>query len=162
MSTGDHFTADSRGLILSCPRCQRPNRIPFQRLREAAHCGICKGSLPLPASPVSIDSLDTFSALVRSASLPVFIDFWAPWCGPCKVVAPEVGKLAGMTAGELLVAKVNTQEQPEIANAMNIRSIPTFAVFATGRELDRMSGAVSAQELRAFAVRATSGRKAGP
>jgi thioredoxin 2 len=162
MSTYDHLTADNRGLILPCPRCQRPNRIPFPRLREAGHCGTCKASLPLPASPVSIDSLDSFSALVHSASLPVFIDFWAPWCGPCKVVAPEVGKLAALTAGELIVAKVNTQEQPEIAHAMNVRSIPTFAVFAAGRELDRMSGAMSAQELRGFAVRAIANRKPVP
>ena len=107
----------------------------------------------MPALPVAIDSPAVFSALIRNASLPVFIDFWAPWCGPCKVVAPEVGKLATLSAGELLVAKVNTQEQPEIASAMNIRSLPTVAVFAAGRELDRVSGAMPATDLRAFVRR---------
>ena len=90
----------------------------------------------------------------------MFIDFWAPWCGPCQMVAPEIEKLAALASGELLVVKVNTEEQPEIASSMSVRSIPTFAVFAAARELDRMSGAMSAPELRAFARRAIAQPKA--
>ena len=86
----------------------------------------------------------------------VIIDFWAPWCGPCLAVAPEVAKLAALASGELLVAKVNTEEQQEIGSSMNIRSIPTFAVFAGGLERDRMSGAMSASDLRAFSLRSLS------
>jgi thioredoxin 2 len=162
MSANDHLTADDRGVILHCPKCHRANRIPFARLHGAGRCGSCKASLPFPELPVAIESMASFSALARTASLPVVIDFWAPWCGPCLAVAPEVTQLAALAAGELLVVKVNTEEQAEIAGAMNIRSIPTFAVFAAGRELDRMSGAMSAPELRAFARRVTANRKDRP
>jgi len=162
MNANDHLTADDRGVILHCLKCQRGNRIPFARLHEAGRCGSCKAALPFPDLPVAIESMAGFSALVKTASLPVFIDFWAPWCGPCLAVAPEVTKLAALAAGELLVVKVNTEEQPDIASNMTIRSIPTFAVFAVGRELDRMSGAMSAPQLRAFARRAITNRRDGP
>ena len=160
MSAHDHFTSDERGVILPCPQCQRANRIPFARLHEAGHCGGCKATLPIPALPVEIESPTGFAALVRGASLPVVVDFWAPWCGPCRVTAPEVNKLAGLAAGELLVAKVDTDAQGEIAHAMNIRSIPTFVVFTAGREQARKSGAMIAPELHAFARRAVANRTA--
>jgi thioredoxin 2 len=161
MSANDHLTADDRGVILNCAKCQRANRIPFARIHEAGHCGSCKAPLPFPELPVAIESTVAFSALAKAASLPVFIDFWAPWCGPCLAVAPEVTKLAALASGEFLVAKVNTEKQPEIASAMAIRSIPTFVVFAAGRERERMSGAMSASELRDFTRRAIANR-AGP
>ncbi len=153
MST-EHLNADDRGVILHCPQCQRANRIPFARLHESGRCGGCKGSLPLPSLPVVIDSTAAFTALVQTASLPVLVDFWAPWCGPCKMVAPEITKLAALASGELLVAKVNTEDQPGIAGSMHIRSIPTFAVFTGGREVERTSGAMPAAQLRSFALRA--------
>ena len=150
----EHLNVDDRGVILHCPQCQRANRIPFARLHEAGRCGGCKGSLPLPSLPVVIDSTAAFFALVQTASLPVLVDLWAPWCGPCKMVAPEIAKVAALASGELLVAKVNTEEQPEIAGSMRIRSIPTFAVFTGGREVERTSGAMPAAQLRSFALRA--------
>jgi thioredoxin 2 len=156
MNENHHLTADDRGVILECPKCHRANRIPLTRLHEAGHCGTCKAPLPFPALPVALESTAAFSAMLKSASLPVFIDFWAPWCGPCRSVAPEVSRLATLAAGELLVAKVNTEAHPEIASAMAIRSIPTFVVFAAGRERDRMSGAMSAPELRAFSRHAVA------
>ena len=159
MNANGHLTADERGVILHCPQCQRANRIPFARLHESGRCGSCQASLPLPALPVAIESMAGFSELVGSASLPVLIDFWAPWCGPCQMAAPEVAKLAALASGELLVGKVNTEEQPEIASAMRIRSIPTFAVFAAGREVERTSGAMPAAQLRAFALRAATQRE---
>lgn len=111
--------------------------------------------------PVEIDSAASFSALIHDASLPVLVDFWAPWCGPCQMVAPEVAKAANLAAGELLVVKVNTETQPGIAGSTGIRSIPTFVVFGAGRELERTSGALPAAQLRAFALRAATQRKAG-
>jgi thioredoxin 2 len=105
---------------------------------------------------VDIDSAASFNALIRTASLPVLVDFWAPWCGPCQMVAPEVARLAALAAGELLVVKVNTEAQPGIGANMGIRSIPTFAVFTAGREVERSSGAMPAAQLRAFALRAAN------
>jgi thioredoxin 2 len=156
MSAHDHLTADERGVILHCPQCRRANRIPFARLQQTGHCGSCKAPLPFPALPVDIESAGVFTTLARNASLPVLVDFWAPWCGPCLMAGPEVTKLAALAAGELIVAKVNTEEQPEIASAMNIRSIPTFVVFAAGHERDRMSGVMAAPDLHAFARRAAN------
>ena len=102
----------------------------------------------------------SFTALVREASLPLLVDFWAPWCGPCRMIAPEVSKLAGLDAGELIIVKVNTEAQPALAGSMAIRSIPTFAVFVGGREVERTSGGSSASQLRDFALSAV--RKATP
>jgi thioredoxin 2 len=156
MNTTAHLTADDRGILISCPQCHRANRIPFARLHQNGQCGNCKAALPHPALPVDIDSAASFTALIRAASLPVLVDFWAPWCGPCQMVAPEVARLAALSAGELLVVKVNTEAQPGIGASMGIRSIPTFAVFAAGREVERTSGAMSAPQLRAFALRAAN------
>jgi thioredoxin 2 len=153
MST-EHLHADEKGIHLACPDCQQANRIPFALLHLKGKCGSCKAALPLPSLPVEIDSPATYAALVSEASLPLLIDFWAPWCGPCLMVAPEVTKLAGLAAGELIVAKVNTEAQPVIAGNMGIRSIPTFAVFVGGREVERTSGGSSATQLRDFALRA--------
>jgi thioredoxin 2 len=156
MSATAHLAADDRGILIPCPQCHRANRIPFARLHENGQCGSCKAPLAHPSLPVDVTSADSFSALIRGASLPVLVDFWAPWCGPCQMVAPEVAKLAGQAAGELLVVKVNTEAQPGIGASMGIRSIPTFAVFVGGREAERASGAMPAAQLRAFALRAAN------
>lgn len=127
---------------------------------RSGHCGTCKTALPHPSMPVDVESAANFTVLIRDASLTVLVDFWAPWCGPCQMVTPEVAKLAALAADELLIVKVNTEAQPGIGASMGIRSIPTFAVFATGREVERTSGAMSAAQLHAFAVRAASQSKA--
>ncbi len=162
MNSDDHLSADEVGILIPCPQCQRANRIPFARLHQKGKCGSCKATLPLPTLPVEIESAASYTALIRSASLPVLVDFWAPWCGPCRMVAPEVTKLAGLAAGELLVVKVNTEAQPAIAGSMGIRSIPTFAVFVRGREVERTSGGSSANQLRDFARRAARREEGRP
>ncbi len=154
MSNTPHLAADDRGILIHCPQCHRANRIPFARLHEAGSCGSCRAALPLPALPVEVESEASYAALIAGASLPVLVDFWAPWCGPCQMVAPEVARLASLAVGELLVVKVNTEAQPRIAGRMGIRSIPTFAVFVAGREVERMSGAMPAAQLRTFAMQA--------
>ena len=156
MNATAHLNTDDRGILISCPQCHRANRIPFARLHQIGQCGSCKAALPHPSLPVDIDSAASFTVLIRAASLPVLVDFWAPWCGPCQMVAPEVAKLAALAAGELLIVKVNTEAQPGIGASMSIRSIPTFAVFTGGREVERTSGALSAAQLRAFALRAAN------
>lgn len=154
MPATDHLSADEEGIHLTCTKCQQANRIPFARLHLNGKCGSCKAPLPHPSLPVEIGTVSTFTSLIRSASLPVLVDFWAPWCGPCRMIAPEVTKLAGLVAGELLVVKVNTEAQPSLAGTMAIRSIPTFAVFLNGREIERTAGGSSAKQLRDFAMRA--------
>lgn len=154
MTSTDHLSADEEGIHLTCTQCQQANRIPFARLHLNGKCGSCKAPLPHPSLPVEIDSVSSFTTLISRASLPVLVDFWAPWCGPCRMVAPEVTKLASLTAGELLVVKVNTEEQATLAGTLGIRSIPTFAVFLGGRELERTAGGSSVNQLRDFAMRA--------
>lgn len=92
----------------------------------------------------------TFDVVIQSSALPVIVDFWAPWCGPCRTMAPELGKVAAATQGEWLIVKVNSDAVPELAERFRIRSIPTLAIFQGGREIDRIVGARSAEDIRSF------------
>lgn len=162
MNSNAHLGADERGILIPCSQCHRANRIPFARLHLAGHCGSCKAPLPHPSLPVDVDSAASFGALLKGASIPILVDFWAPWCGPCRMIAPEVSKVAAMAAGEILVAKVNTEDLPQIGSSMAIRSIPTFAVFVGGREVERTSGGMPAAQLRNFALQSASRHEARP
>jgi thioredoxin 2 len=134
-------------MIRPCPRCGSQNRVPAGRLHQRAHCGSCKSPLlPLDA-PYVAESADQFDEIVRESSLPVVVDFWAPWCGPCRMVAPELEKLARSKAGAVVVAKVNTDELPQVAGRFGIRGIPTLIRFDRGRETRRVSGAMNAAAL---------------
>ena len=139
---------DDRGVIVTCRSCGRKNRIPFSA-REAK-CGGCKTTLTPPDEPIDVPSAIAFDTLVATASLPIVVDFWAEWCGPCRMVAPELKKVAASQAGRYLVVKVNTEEVPELGNRFGIRSIPTMAVFDRGREVGRTSGARPAADIEAF------------
>ena len=145
-------TMDERGVILTCTSCGKRNRIPFGS-REA-RCGGCRTALPSPSEPIEVPDAAAFDALLRSSPLPVLVDFWAPWCGPCRVVAPELARVAANTAGRCLVVKVNTDEIPELGDRFGIRSIPTMAVFSGGREAARTSGARPAADIEAFVAQA--------
>jgi thioredoxin 2 len=141
---------DNRGVLAGCPSCGKRNRLAYTSLHKAARCGHCKNTLAAPDVPIEIPSDATFDALVRTSSLPVVIDFWAPWCGPCRMVAPELEKVARAAAGELLVVKVNTEALPALGERFGIRSIPTMAVFKDGREVTRTAGARPAADIQAF------------
>ncbi len=142
------LSTDSRGLILPCPGCQQANRIAFERLAARTRCGRCQAELPAATGVVEVPGEAEFAALSGQSPLPVFVDFWAPWCGPCRMVAPEIERLAQLTANEAIVAKVNTEELPTVAARFGIQSIPTFVVLRGGRELARTSGAMPAVRLR--------------
>ncbi|HET9831437.1 MAG TPA: thioredoxin TrxC [Vicinamibacterales bacterium] len=142
--------ADDRGVITECPSCHQKNRVAYSRLQESTRCGRCKTELPHVGAPVDVGTAAEFDNLVATSSLPVVVDFWAPWCGPCRMVAPEIQKVASRQAGRLLVVKVNTDEVEGVGDRLGIRSIPTMAVFKDGREVARTSGARPAPDIEAF------------
>jgi thioredoxin 2 len=139
---------DQRGFIIGCPSCAQRNRVAFST-REA-RCGRCKSTLPAPSEPIEVPDANTFDALVRDARIPVVVDFWAPWCGPCRVVAPELARVAASNAGRFIVVKVNTDALPDLGERFRIRSIPTMTVHAGGREVARTTGARPAAEIESF------------
>ena len=147
---------DDRGIILACGNCGTKNRLLYERLGDAVRCGQCKQEIPPPSSPIEIAQTADFDRLVANASLPIVVDYWAPWCGPCRMVAPELEKVAARLAGRVLVVKVNTDALPDLGERFRIRSIPTMAVFVGGREASRTTGARPAGDIEAFIAQATT------
>lgn len=135
-----------------CPECKVINRIPVRHLADKGKCGKCGTALPPHASPIEVISEAQFDEIVAAARVPVVVDFWAAWCGPCRVVAPEVKKAAQNLAGKALVLKVDTDAQPELAQRYQIQSIPNFAVFSGGRLVRQRAGAVDHRQLERWAV----------
>jgi thioredoxin 2 len=131
----------STASLIRCPSCGATNRLPADEIAHGkkAVCGRCKTPLAA-AGPVTVSDA-TFAADVEGSPLPVLVDMWAPWCGPCRTVAPIVDQIAAELAGRVKVAKMNVDDNPATSSRFGVRSIPTLLVFKDGREVDRIVGA---------------------
>jgi thioredoxin 2 len=147
------LASDDRGVLVKCPSCGQTNRLGYQNLSRTIRCASCHTTLSAPGAPVDVASAPAFDALVAQSPLPILVDFWAPWCGPCHMMAPEVEKLARQTSGTALIVKVDTDAVPELGERFGIRSIPTVAVFKNGQVVARESGARPAADLHALLTR---------
>ncbi|SIO10268.1 thioredoxin TrxC [Vannielia litorea] len=134
---------------LICPSCTAGNRLPAARLSDGPKCGTC-GARLVPPKPFELDPA-ALKKSVKTDTLPLLVDFWAPWCGPCRMMAPEFEKAAQALSGAVRLAKVNTQDFPEASTAYAIRGIPALLLFDKGREVSRLAGARPAADIIAFA-----------
>ncbi|SFN04192.1 thioredoxin [Formivibrio citricus] len=135
----------SESLHLVCPHCQAINRVPAERLSHAPNCGQCHQPL-FTGHPVELDE-STLERHIAHTDIPLLVDFWAPWCGPCKMMAPQFAQAASLLEPGLRLGKVDTEAHPAPGNRYGIRSIPTLVLFQNGREVARQAGAMGAQEI---------------
>src|SRR3954451_21754066 len=143
--------------LIRCPSCGATNRVPVEKVEQGLQpvCGRCKTPLPVPGKPVTVTDA-TFAAEVERSPLPVLLDLWAAWCGPCRMIAPVIDELASQMAGRVRFAKLNVDENPATAARFNVSSIPTLLVLKAGREVDRLVGVQPKAEIARRLARVTA------
>jgi len=129
-----------------CPHCLKVNRVPKKESYKKANCGYCKNSL-LDNQPIEANA-QSFNHIIQNSDLPIVVDFWAPWCGPCRMMAPAFKEASMAMPLKAQFVKVNTEENPQLSAQFGIRSIPTMILFKNAQEIDRVSGALSSEQIR--------------
>jgi thioredoxin 2 len=150
------FREDGMAVIRECRVCGQKNRVPAKYLAATGKCGSCKSALPPVAQPLAVDQA-LFDEIVQNAKVPVLIDFWADWCGPCKMAAPEVSKTAADMAGKAIVLKVDTEANQGLAGRFQIRGIPNFVVMVGGKIVKQQAGLVGHEVMEEWLERIAVG-----